>query len=185
MISKARANAAKGQYANVEFRLGEIEHLPVADGSVDAILSNCVINLEESREYVKTWFPGSGVEKYVLSADVAARKGAPPSSRRPRRAGRGAAVGLDARTLELIAVGASVAGHCQPCLIYHVAQAAAQGAAAPEIREAMAVGHMVEKGSMAAMQEFARGALGAPPPSSTPPACCARPAPKGGKSCCG
>ena len=44
MVEKARANAAKGDYANVEFRLGEIEHLPVADGSVDAVISNCVIN---------------------------------------------------------------------------------------------------------------------------------------------
>src|SRR6185503_16109418 len=41
MIERARANAAKSNTANVEFRLGEIEHLPVADGSVDAIVSNC------------------------------------------------------------------------------------------------------------------------------------------------
>ncbi len=45
MLDKARANAATGGYNNVEFRLGEIEHLPVADNSVDAITSNCVINL--------------------------------------------------------------------------------------------------------------------------------------------
>jgi len=45
MVSKARANARKVEAMNVEFRLGEIEHLPVADGSVDVILSNCVINL--------------------------------------------------------------------------------------------------------------------------------------------
>jgi arsenite methyltransferase len=45
MIEKARGNAAKGGYANVEFRLGEIEALPVADASVDVIISNCVINL--------------------------------------------------------------------------------------------------------------------------------------------
>lgn len=45
MIRKARANAQKGGFANVEFRLGEIEHLPVADRSADVILSNCVINL--------------------------------------------------------------------------------------------------------------------------------------------
>lgn len=44
MVEKARANAAKGDYPNVEFRLGQIENLPVADGSVDAIISNCVIN---------------------------------------------------------------------------------------------------------------------------------------------
>ncbi len=45
MLERARNNAAKGGYTNVEFRLGEIEHLPVADNSVDVILSNCVINL--------------------------------------------------------------------------------------------------------------------------------------------
>jgi len=45
MVDHARRNAAAGGYDNVEFRLGEIEHLPVADGSVDAIISNCVINL--------------------------------------------------------------------------------------------------------------------------------------------
>ncbi len=147
MISKARANADKGGYANVEFRLGEIEHLPVADGSVDVILSNCVINLspdkpqvyrdafrvlrpggrlaisdvvalgqlpdgvtrnldaycgcvagaipaedveallheigfvdiavevkQESREFIKDWFPGSGLEEHVRSAEIRARK---------------------------------------------------------------------------------------------------------------
>jgi ubiquinone/menaquinone biosynthesis C-methylase UbiE len=45
MLDKARQNATRGGYDNVEFRLGEIEHLPVADESVDAIISNCVINL--------------------------------------------------------------------------------------------------------------------------------------------
>lgn len=45
MVTKARANARKGNYAQVEFRLGEIEALPVADASVDVIISNCVINL--------------------------------------------------------------------------------------------------------------------------------------------
>ncbi len=52
MISKARANAGKLDAKNVEFRLGEIEHLPVADGTVDVILSNCVINLSPDKEAV-------------------------------------------------------------------------------------------------------------------------------------
>ena len=45
MVDKARSNARKGGYDNVEFRLGELEHLPVADHAVDVLISNCVINL--------------------------------------------------------------------------------------------------------------------------------------------
>jgi ubiquinone/menaquinone biosynthesis C-methylase UbiE len=45
MLDKARENIRKGNYKNVEFRLGEIENLPVADNLVDVIISNCVINL--------------------------------------------------------------------------------------------------------------------------------------------
>lgn len=52
MVSRARANARQGDYDNVEFRLGEIEHLPVADRSVDCILSNCVINLSPDKGQV-------------------------------------------------------------------------------------------------------------------------------------
>jgi arsenite methyltransferase len=52
MIEKARANAAGKDYAHVEFRLGEIEHLPVADASVDCIISNCVVNLSPDKPQV-------------------------------------------------------------------------------------------------------------------------------------
>jgi arsenite methyltransferase len=52
MVSKARANAAKLEAKNVEFRLGEIEHLPVSDGIVDVVLSNCVINLSPDKAAV-------------------------------------------------------------------------------------------------------------------------------------
>lgn len=52
MVSKARQNAIKGEFYNVEFRLGEIEHLPVADNSVDVIISNCVINLSPEKPQV-------------------------------------------------------------------------------------------------------------------------------------
>lgn len=147
MVSKARENAEIGSYTNVEFRLGEIEALPAADGIADVIISNCVINLspekekvfneayrvlksggriaisdvvataeipdemradmalhsscisgastineielmlknagfinisiqpnEASREFIRHWAPGLGIEKYVVSASIRANK---------------------------------------------------------------------------------------------------------------
>lgn len=52
MLSKARANAVKGMFENVEFRLGEIEHLPIADETANVIISNCVINLSPNKPQV-------------------------------------------------------------------------------------------------------------------------------------
>ena len=52
MIDKARENAEKGGYRNVEFRQGEIENLPIENDSVDVIISNCVINLSPEKKQV-------------------------------------------------------------------------------------------------------------------------------------
>ena len=52
MISKARHNTSKGNFNNVEFRLGEIEHIPVADNTADVVISNCVINLSPDKAQV-------------------------------------------------------------------------------------------------------------------------------------
>ena len=52
MLDKARLNCRKGKYGNVEFRLGEIENLPIADGTADVIISNCVINLSPAKQRV-------------------------------------------------------------------------------------------------------------------------------------
>lgn len=52
MVSRARNNATKGKFVNTDFRLGEIEHLPVADHTVDVIISNCVVNLSPDKQQV-------------------------------------------------------------------------------------------------------------------------------------
>ena len=52
MLTEARLNAKKYKYRNVDFRLGEIENLPVANGIVDVIISNCVINLSSNKQRV-------------------------------------------------------------------------------------------------------------------------------------
>jgi len=66
---------------------------------------------------------------------------------------------MDERTKELIAIGASVGAHCQPCLIWHVEKARGLEVDDETIRAAIETGHMVEKGAMAAMRKFTDDAL--------------------------
>jgi arsenite methyltransferase len=228
MLSKARAGISKFSEKtglnNVEFRLGEIEHLPVADNSVDVIISNCVINLSpakqqvwneiarvlkpggkacvsdlalkeplpkevlesavaivscvagavlmddtikmaqnaglanittEEKKYnfdiledcsdplykeVKKFMPkGKKISDYVVSVNFTAEK---PSE------------ALSDKHKELVAIGASVTAHCQPCLVYHLDKAKQTGAADREIKMAISIGKAIQKGSNAAMDEF-------------------------------
>lgn len=94
MVEKARANAGKGGVANVDFRLGEIENLPVDDSSVDVVISNCVINLSDDkprvfREMHRVLKSGGR----IAISDIALRRELPPLVRESAEAYVGCVAG--------------------------------------------------------------------------------------------
>ena len=105
MIDKARANARRGGYDNVEFRLGEIEDLPVADGSADAVISNCVVNLVPDkprafREAFRVLKPGGR----LMISDIVLLRDLPPSVKSSLDAYVGCVAGAMTRSDYLAAI---------------------------------------------------------------------------------
>ena len=94
MVEKARQNARSGQYENVEFRLGDIEDLPLEPGSVDVIISNCVINLSLDKKQVfqeafRVLKPGGR----IMISDLVLLKELPPSIKKSVQAYAGCIAG--------------------------------------------------------------------------------------------
>jgi SAM-dependent methyltransferase len=105
MLDKARANTKKGKYTNVEFRLGEIENLPVADSSVDVIISNCVINLSTDKLRVfEEAFRVLAPKGRLMVSDIVLLKPLPKSVQKNVEAYAGCIAGAETKDkyLELI-----------------------------------------------------------------------------------
>jgi len=105
MISRARENAENGNYSNVEFRLGEIENLPVADNFVDVVISNCVINLSPDKgrvfdEAFRVLKPGGR----LMVSDIVLLKELPESIRNDMTAWAGCIAGASQKEKYLASV---------------------------------------------------------------------------------
>jgi arsenite methyltransferase len=105
MLDKARANSKKGKYINVEFRLGEIENLPVADNSMDVVISNCVINLAPNKKRVfEEAFRVLAPNGRLMVSDIVLLKALPDELRKSAEAYTSCVAGAEIkdRYLELI-----------------------------------------------------------------------------------
>jgi SAM-dependent methyltransferase len=130
MVSKARDNARRVRVANVDFRLGEIEHLPAADASVDVVISNCVINLAPDkravfREAMRVLKPGGrlAVSDVVATRAIPAELGASVEALTGCVAGAAlvddlhamlAEAGFEDVRIEPRADSAAIVGQCMP-----------------------------------------------------------------------
>lgn len=108
MVEKARGNARTGGYGNVEFRLGEIENLPVADASVDLVISNCVINLAPDkgrvfREAFRVVRPGGR----LMVSDIVVREKLPEAVKNSVAAYAGCIAGATSKDDYLGAISAA------------------------------------------------------------------------------
>lgn len=108
MIEKARLNALRGEYSNVEFRLAEIEHLPVPDDCVDVVISNCVINLSPEKEQVfreafRVLKPGGR----LMVSDIVLLKEIPEAVRQSMEAYVGCVAGAVMKEDYLAAIGSA------------------------------------------------------------------------------
>jgi ubiquinone/menaquinone biosynthesis C-methylase UbiE len=105
MLDKARSSAKKGKYTNVEFRLGEIENLPLADNSVDVVISNCVINLAPNKQRVfEEAFRVLAPKGRLMVSDIVLLKKLPESVQKSAEAYSGCISGAEIkdRYLDLI-----------------------------------------------------------------------------------
>ena len=108
MISRARENAEKGGYTNVDFRLGEIERLPIADNSVNVVISNCVINLSPDKpqvfkEVYRVLKPGGR----IMVSDIILLKKLPESVRNSPEAISGCVGGASIKDEYLTAIASA------------------------------------------------------------------------------
>jgi len=88
---------------------------------------------------------------------------------------------MDEKTKELIAIGASVSAHCQPCLTYHVGKARELGVSEEHIAAAVQMGEMVAEGAKRAMHQFTAETIQSPPKAAAPSSCCRTGSMGGGK----